>query len=92
MRIAIDVMGGDYAPAEILNGAFAAARANADRQIILVGQEEVIKKRLIGMKELGDEVPANISAVFAEDVVFKDRASEISVLSVPYKNLIRVRF
>ena len=31
-------------------------------------------------------------AVFAEDVIFKDRASEISVLSVPYKNLIRVRF
>lgn len=31
-------------------------------------------------------------AVFASDVVFKDRASEISVLSVPYKNLIRVRF
>ena len=31
-------------------------------------------------------------AVFASDVIFKDRASEISVLSVPYKNLIRVRF
>ena len=74
MRIAIDVMGGDYAPAEILNGAFAAARANADRQIILVGQEEVIKKRLIEMKELGDEVPANISAVFAEDVMDMDES------------------
>ena len=31
-------------------------------------------------------------AVFADDVAFSDRASEISVLSVPYKNLIRVRF
>ncbi len=31
-------------------------------------------------------------AVFSDDVVFKDRAAEISVLSVPYKNLIRVRF
>ena len=31
-------------------------------------------------------------AVFADDVVFKNRASEISVLTVPYKNLIRVRF
>lgn len=48
MRIAVDAMGGDFAPAEIVKGAAAAA---ADRnfdisKVILVGDENAIKKEL----------------------------------------------
>ena len=43
MRAAVDVMGGDKAPAEILKGCWeAAALIDADDQILLVGREDVI--------------------------------------------------
>ncbi len=45
MRIAIDAMGGDQAPAKILEGALAAlAELEAGDQIILVGQQDVIRQ------------------------------------------------
>ena len=45
VRIAVDAMGGDYAPDEIIKGAVAAARGG-DVDIILVGQEDVITEGL----------------------------------------------
>jgi glycerol-3-phosphate acyltransferase PlsX len=45
MRIAIDAMGGDQAPAKILDGALEAlSLLDADDQLILVGQQEVIQQ------------------------------------------------
>jgi len=45
MRIAVDAMGGDYAPAEIVKGAVGAA-VLYDIDVILVGDEEAIKAHL----------------------------------------------
>lgn len=45
MRIAVDAMGGDYAPAEIVKGAVEAA-ALYDIDVVLVGDEEAIKSHL----------------------------------------------
>jgi len=45
MRIAVDAMGGDYAPAEIVKGAIEAAREYGVR-IILVGDQEGISREL----------------------------------------------
>lgn len=45
MRIAIDVMGGDYAPVEIIAGAMEWAQS-ADDKLILVGREEIINEQL----------------------------------------------
>lgn len=45
MRIALDAMGGDYAPEQIVAGAIDAAR-NFDCEIVLVGDQEKIKKEL----------------------------------------------
>lgn len=42
-RIAIDLMGGDYAPAEILAGALSFAKDNPDVELHLVGIEENFK-------------------------------------------------
>ncbi|MCS1351367.1 phosphate acyltransferase PlsX [Mechercharimyces sp. CAU 1602] len=42
MRIALDAMGGDHAPAEIVAGAVRAARAWPDTHFILVGKEDQV--------------------------------------------------
>lgn len=46
IRIALDAMGGDHAPSEIIKGAATAIQENPNIQIILVGREDVIKKEL----------------------------------------------
>ncbi len=48
MRIAVDAMGGDHAPQEIIKGSLEALRQDPDLHILLVGQEETIKKYLEG--------------------------------------------
>lgn len=51
MRIALDVMGGDNAPDAILNGGLNAAEVLADDdQLILIGDEELIRE---GLREAG---------------------------------------
>lgn len=50
MRIALDAMGGDYAPAVTVEGALETFKENKDIEIILVGDELSIKKELTGKK------------------------------------------
>jgi phosphate acyltransferase len=45
-RIALDAMGGDNAPSEIIRGAIRAAEDNEDLEIVLIGEEKTIKKEL----------------------------------------------
>ena len=54
MRIAVDALGGDEAPGEIISGAVAAARLLPDNEILLVGDEARVSKYL-------DEKPDNLS-------------------------------
>ncbi len=46
MRIAIDAMGGDHAPKEIVKGALAAIKQYEDIEITLIGNESLINKHL----------------------------------------------
>lgn len=47
IRIAVDAMGGDNAPAMVVEGAALAARAHADRlQVLLVGQADAVRTEL----------------------------------------------
>ena len=46
MRVAIDAMGGDYAPREVVRGAVAARDALPEDEIILVGDEPAIRREL----------------------------------------------
>ena len=56
MRVAIDAMGGDYAPEAIIHGGVEAVRAGkGDYEVVLVGDEEVIHpylSRHFGIKDL----------------------------------------
>lgn len=66
MRIAVDAMGGDYAPEEVIKGTLRAAEAWPEMQLILVGQQEQILPFLMGHK------PSNISLVEASEVIGMD--------------------
>ncbi|MCR5415140.1 MAG: phosphate acyltransferase PlsX [Kiritimatiellae bacterium] len=50
-RIALDAMGGDYAPKQIVVGAVEAALGLPDVKIFLVGQEEAIRKVIRGFSK-----------------------------------------
>lgn len=52
MKLAIDAMGGDHAPKEIVLGAMKAIQAFQDLQIILVGDETRIKEHLVSSERI----------------------------------------
>ncbi len=69
MRIAIDAMGGDHAPDEIIAGAVESIKLlDADDEVILVGRGEVIEKRLKRAKGARE----SITIVDAPDVIEMD--------------------
>lgn len=55
MRIAVDALGGDNAPDEVVAGAISAAGSLPEDQIILVGDEESIAR------SVGKELPHNVT-------------------------------
>jgi glycerol-3-phosphate acyltransferase PlsX len=65
VRIALDAMGGDHAPAEVVKGALLAI-AELPVRILLVGRQEAILGELAGV------VPDNIEIVDAREVVEMD--------------------
>lgn len=67
MKIAVDAMGGDYAPEEIVKGAVQAALAFPDTEIILVGQTERIAKFLPS-----SDRPKNVSIKEASEVILME--------------------
>ena len=64
MRIAVDAMGGDFAPKEIVRGAVDAAK-KYDCEIVLIGDEEQIRAELHG----ADPAALHISIVHASEVI-----------------------
>lgn len=67
MRIAIDAMGGDHAPATTVEGAILAAREWSDVEIVLVGDEA----RILAHMPSGTK-PSNVSVHHAPDVIAAD--------------------
>ena len=56
IRVAVDAMGGDNAPDEIIKGAMEAAALREDIQILLVGKEELIREKLKGYTYREDQI------------------------------------
>lgn len=63
-RIAVDAMGGDHAPAEIVRGTLDAVAADATLQVLLVGDTERVRPFLPGGR-----TPERVTLVHAADVV-----------------------
>ena len=66
VRVAVDAMGGDHAPEEVVAGAVDWAASNADTDVILVGDEARITALITGPR------PANVSIVAASESVTMD--------------------
>ena len=65
MRIAVDAMGGDFAPREIVRGAINYAAANAD-EVILVGDVPRLESEI---DQYGHGRPASVSFADAPEVI-----------------------
>ncbi len=66
MRIAIDAMGGDFAPAKIVEGAILAATSlSGIDSLVLVGDEQAIRREL----QKARQVPACVEIFHASEVV-----------------------
>jgi len=64
VKIAVDAMGGDYAPDQIVKGALEAAEAMPGVELILAGDEEAIKK-VDGYKELANVSISHVTGVIS---------------------------
>ncbi len=74
MKIAVDVMGGDYAPSEIIAGALQWTEKN-ESQILLVGNPELIHREL---KQYSYK-PSQIQIIEAPDVIGMDEAPATAI-------------
>jgi phosphate acyltransferase len=63
VKIAIDAMGGDNAPQAIVEGTLDAARSYPDTTMVLVGDEQEIRR------VLGSDIPNNIEIVHTTEVI-----------------------
>ena len=65
VRVAVDAMGGDHGPSEVVPGALDHARAHAEDHLILVGDEATIRR-------LAGSLPPNVSITHASQVIEMD--------------------
>ncbi|MEI7880984.1 MAG: phosphate acyltransferase PlsX [bacterium] len=76
MRIAVDAMGGDFAPKEIVAGAVKAARELKDLTLlVLVGQEEVIRQEL----KAYEPIPKKLLIRHASEVVGMEETPALAI-------------
>ena len=66
MKIAIDAMGGDNAPLEIVKGTITAANENAEIEIDLIGNEKAI---LESLSNIGKTLPENIKIFHTDEII-----------------------
>jgi len=69
IRIAVDAMGGDHAPHEVVLGVLEAAEQFSSTQLILVGREEAIRQEVSSVRP---SLPENLDIVNASEVVTMD--------------------
>ncbi len=79
MRIALDAMGGDFAPDPNVEGAIAAVAENPDLQILLVGDQELLEGKLAGAGYSGKA----ITVLASEGVAGMDEKPTEALLKKP---------
>ncbi|WFR54839.1 phosphate acyltransferase PlsX [Anaerocolumna sp. AGMB13025] len=75
VRVAVDAMGGDHAPGEIVKGAVEAVNERQDIKVLLVGKEAVINDEL--KKYTYDK--DHLVVVNADDVITNDEAPVMAI-------------
>ena len=77
MRIAVDALGGDNAPREVVAGALSAARDLLHDELLLVGKPDAIEP------ELGPDPPPNISLRSSGEAVGMDQEPSATLRAHP---------
>jgi glycerol-3-phosphate acyltransferase PlsX len=72
VRVAVDAMGGDHGPSEVVLGALDHARAYPADRVILVGDETILRG-------IAGELPANTSIVHSTQVVGMDEQPALAL-------------
>ncbi|MGH7523123.1 MAG: phosphate acyltransferase PlsX [Gemmatimonadales bacterium] len=85
IRIALDAMGGDGAPASELDGAVLALREFPDIQLVVVGREDVLNAHLARHSDID---PERLSVVHAPDVIGMDERPLAAVRKKPRSSLV----
>jgi len=75
IKVAVDAMGGDYAPLEVVKGAVEAVNSNEKLKCFLVGKEDAVRSEL--SKYSYDT--SRIEVVKADDVITNDEAPVMAV-------------
>jgi len=86
MRIALDAMGGDFAPRETVLGAIQAAEAHPDHEILLVGDRAAVEAEV---EASGTSVPSGLSVVHASQTVAMDEKPVASIKKKPDSSILR---
>jgi phosphate acyltransferase len=77
VRIAVDALGGDYAPREIVAGALSAARDSLHDELLLVGNPDAIEP------EVGPDLPPNVSLWPSGEAVGMDEEPSATIRAHP---------
>jgi phosphate acyltransferase len=77
VRIAVDALGGDNAPREIVAGTISAAGGLTQDEFVLVGKPETLEP------ELGEDPPSNISVRSSGDAVGMDEEPSVTLRANP---------
>lgn len=64
IRIAVDAMGGDYAPRDVVQGSVAAAREMPSVEVVLVGDQQRLSAELRGVS-----LPSNVTIRHASQII-----------------------
>lgn len=84
MRIALDAMGGDFAPEPNIDGAIAAVQANPELEVVLVGEEAQIKSLLEKSGYSGDR----LSVVASQGVVGMEEKPTEALRKKPHSSIV----
>lgn len=84
IKVALDALGGDYAPEVVIEGAVNAVKKNADIHVVLCGPEAEVKARLEKLGYTGN----GISVVDAPDPVAMDESPVEVLKKKPHSGLV----
>ncbi len=85
INVAVDAMGGDNAPVEIIKGAIEAANESSQVKVFLTGQEEIIKKELAGYTYNAEQ----IEVVNASEVIGTAEAPVMAIRKKKDSSIVR---
>lgn len=75
VTVAVDAMGGDYSPIEVIKGALDALKKDKDVKVILVGQKEVLDGKI------PEEYSSRCSTVYSTQIISNEEAPVAAIRS-----------